>query len=189
MKLFSKIFTLLCILALYSSCDKEPERPDYYFRYAINGVQKEFKANKDSGILFLDDPESINKFALFTMTTGDDNEKNALFMSLRYQETLDPGLTYIMQEPMVVNNQEVPRISTVYFDEIGKEHAAVLLKSNNPGAEDNATVTVTSLVEEGSYGTFSAVVFAADATGDLADRTPIRITNGEYFLPNFRSLR
>lgn len=189
MKLLSKILLLFCIVALYSSCDKEPERPDYYFRYKINGVQKDFKANTDSGILFLDDPESINKFAFFTMTTGDDNEKNSIFMSLRYQESLEPGFTYIMQEPVVVNDQVVARISTVYFDENGIEHGAVLLRSNHPGAEDNATVTLTSLVEEGSYGTFTAVVFPSDATGDLADRTPIRITDGEYFLPNFRSLR
>lgn len=189
MKLLSKIFILLSIVALNSACDKEPERPDYYYRYTLNGEQKEFKANTDAGILFLDDPDGVNKIAFFTFTSGSDNEKNAIFLSLRYQETLESGVSYSMQRPTVVNNQEVPSISTVYFDENGKEHAAVLLKINNPGAGDDASVAITSLVEEGSYGTFSAVVFASDETGDLADRTPIVITNGEYFLPNFRSLR
>ncbi len=177
------------MVALYSSCDKEPERPDYYFRYMVNGEQREFKANTDSGILFLDDPDGVNKIAFFTLTTGSDNEKNAIFLSLRYRETFEVNRTYSMQRLTIINNQEVPSISTVYYDENGKEHGAVLLRSKNPGAADDASVAITSLVEEGSYGTFSAVVFAADATGDLSDRTPIEITNGEFFIPNFRSLR
>ncbi|MBW3466673.1 hypothetical protein [Arthrospiribacter ruber] len=189
MKVLFKIMLLTACIAVFSSCDREPPRPDYYYRFKVNGVQKEFKANTDSGILFLEDPNEVNRYMLFNMTTGRDNEKNSLFISLRTLESITVGTRYEMQLGINVNNNIVPRITVLYFDENGDQFIADLLQRDNPGAKDDAWVIFDELVQEGSYGRFEATIFSVDDDGDLAARQEIKITDGEFFIPNFISLR
>lgn len=188
MKIIKNILLLAILLIVLTSCKDDDPRPDYYYRFKVNGVQKEFRANKDSGIVFLDAPNSINKIIFFTMVTGADPEKNAIVISLRSTEEAESGIEYKMQEPLTVNNTIVPRISIVYFDENGKTFGATLLQSLNPGARDDARLKFTQITTEGSYGEFQAIAFDMSATGDLGSRQELLITDGEFFMPNFVSL-
>lgn len=189
MRLLSKILLFTVFVAVFTSCDKEPDRPDYYYRFKVNGVQKEFKANTDSGILFLEDPNAANRYMLFNMTTGRDNEKNALFISLRTLESITIGTRYEMQLGITVNNTVVPRITVLYFDENGDRFIADLLQTDNPGARDDAWVIFDELIQEGSYGRFEATIYSVDDDGELSERQDMFITDGEFFIPNFISLR
>ncbi len=179
------VFALLILVM--ASCKEEDPRPDYYYRFKVDGVQKEFKATKDAGIVFLDEPNSTNRIMFFTMVSETDPNKNSLVISLRTTESVQSGTEYRMQEPLTVNNALVPRISFLYFDENAESFGATLLRDNNPGARDNATLIFTQITTEGSYGEFSAVIFDMEASGDLADREAVLITDGEFFLPNFAS--
>ncbi|EOZ93591.1 hypothetical protein A33Q_3537 [Indibacter alkaliphilus LW1] len=189
MRFLRNLLLLITFVAVFSSCDREPDRPDYYYRFKVNGVQKEFRANTDSGILFLDDPNEVNRYMLFNMTTGRDNEKNSLFISLRTLETITIGTRYEMQLGINVNNQVVPRITVLYFDENGDQFIADLLQRDNPGARDDAWIVFDELIQEGSYGRFEATIFSVDDDGELSERQDILITDGEFFIPNFISLR
>lgn len=180
---------LTVFVVAFSSCDKEPDRPDYYYRFKVNGVQKEFKANNNSGILFLDDPNGVNKYMIFSMTTGRDDDRNAISLSLRTLETITIGTRYEMQLGINVNQQVVPRITLLYFDENGNQFIAGLLQRDNPGARDDAWVVFDELTQEGSFGRFEATLFPADFEGELSARPEMRITDGEYFLPNHISMR
>lgn len=188
MKTLHRILSFAIVLLILTSCKDEDPRPDYYYKFKVNGVQKEFKATKDAGIVFLDEPNSINKIIFFTMVSNSDPQKNSVVISLRSTEDVESGIEYQMQEPLTVNSTIVPRISIVYFDEKGKSFGATLLQSLNPGARDNAKLKFTQITTEGSYGTFEAIAFDMSATGDLNVRQELLITDGEFFMPNFVSL-
>jgi hypothetical protein len=176
---------LLFTIFSFSSCEKEEPQPDYYYSFKVNGVQKEFKANKDAGITFLED--GANRFTLFNMVTGTALSKNAIIMSFRNREQIQLGLTYTMQNPIMVNGTLSPSLVLIYFDENGKEFGATLLQSSNPGALDDCSFKITDFTTEGSLGEFEGVLFDLSATGDLSQRTPLLITEGKFFLPNFVS--
>lgn len=187
MKVFSKIIPIILLLAALTGCDKD-ERPDYYYRFKINGVQKEFRANRDANIVFIETGGANS--TIFTMVTGNDPEKNSMIISLRTVESVVQGTTYIMQEPVFVNSILSPALTFVYFDENGKQFIGGMLQSENPGARDNGSLIFTDITTEGSYGRFEAVVFdAEDETSELSTRQAFTITDGEFFLPNFISLR
>lgn len=176
---------LLFAVFSFSSCEKEDPKPDYYYSFKVNGVQKEFKINKDAGITFLED--GPNRFTLFNMVTGDVLSKNAMIMSFRNSEQIELGLRYIMQNPIVVNGTVSPSLVLIYFDENGKEYGATLLQSSNPGALDDCSFKITDFTTEGSVGEFEGVVFDLSDSGPKANRTPVLITEGKFFLPNFIS--
>ncbi|TVP43158.1 MAG: hypothetical protein EA341_18540 [Mongoliibacter sp.] len=189
MRLLSKILLLSVFVAVFSSCDREPDRPDYYYRFKVNGVQQEFRANDEAGILFLEDPNEVNRYMLFTMTTRNDNQKNAIYISLRTLETITIGTRYEMQLGINVNNRVVPRITTLYFDENGNQFIADLLQRNHPGARDDGWVVFDELNPQGSIGRFEATLFPIDDDGELSERQELKITEGEFFIPNNISLR
>lgn len=182
---------LLCLFVVFafSSCDKEDPRPNYNYKFKVNGVEKEFSGSNDANIVFIEDPNSSNRFTIFTFVTGNDPNKNAIIISLRTNVTPEFGVNYEMQNPILVNDQPAPALTLIYLDENGKEYGAVLLQSLNPGAMDNASLMLTELTTEGSYGTFEAVAFDLNQTGELSQRTPLNITDGEFFMPNVVSLR
>jgi hypothetical protein len=179
--------TILLLIAVFSfsSCEKEEPKPNYFYSFKVNGVQKEFKANNDAGITFLED--GPNRFTLFNMVTGDNLSKNAMIMSFRNQEQIQLGLTYIMQNPIMVNGTLSPSIALVYFDENGKEYGATLLQSSNPGAADDCSFKITDFTTEGSTGEFEGVLFDLADPRPLDQRIPLLITEGKFFLPNFVS--
>lgn len=187
MKVFSKIIPIILLLAVLTGCDKD-ERPDYYYRFKINGVQKEFRANRDANIVFIE-TGGLNT-TTFTMVTGNDPNKNSLTIQLRTVEDVTQGVTYIMQEPVFVSGVLSPALTFLYLDENGKIFLGGRLQSENPGARDNGSLIFTDITKEGSYGRFEAVVFdAEDETSELSARQAFTITDGEFFLPNFVSLR
>lgn len=178
------ILLLLAVLS-FSSCEKEEPKPDYYYSFKVNGVLKEFKANNDAGITFLE--SGLLRIALFNMVTGSQLSKNAVIMSFRNTEQIQLGFKYIMQNPIMVNGTLSPSLALVYFDENGKEYGAVLLQSSNPGALDDCSFKITEFTTEGSIGEFEGVLFDQGDTGPLDQRTPLIITEGKFFLPNFVS--
>jgi len=182
---------LLFVMALFtlSSCEKEDPRPNYYYKFKVNGVEKEFKASTDANIVFIEDPNSENRFTIFTFVTGNDPKKNTIVISLRTTIPPEYRVKYEMQKTIFINSQPAPVLTFIYFDENGKEYGATLLQSQNPGAMDNGTLTLTDLTTEGSYGIFEAVMFDLNQTGELSQRTPLNITDGQFFIPNFVSLR
>lgn len=187
MKVFGKILPFILLLTVLIGCDKD-ERPDYYYRFKINGVQKEFRANKDANIVFIE-TGGLNT-TTFTMVTGNDPEKNSLTIQLRTVEDVTQGVTYIMQEPIFVGSVLAPALTFLYLDENGKIFLGSRLQSENPGARDDGSLIFTSITTEGSYGRFEAIIFdAEDGTSDLSSRQVYTITDGEFFLPNFISLR
>ena len=189
MKSVKNILLLLMVILTFSSCEKDDPRPDYYYKFKVNGVQKEFKGNKDANIVFIEDPNSNNRFTIFTFVTGNDPTKNAIVISLRTTVTPEYGVKYEMQNPIIINNQVVPLLAFIYLDENGKEYGATLLQSQHPGAMDDGSLMLTELTTEGSFGTFQAVTFDANQTGELSQRQPLNITDGEFFMPNLVSLR
>jgi hypothetical protein len=179
--------SLLLILAVFSfsSCEKEDPKPEYFYSFKVNGVLKEFKTNKDAGITFLEN--GANRFTLFNMVTGDVLSKNAIIMSFRNTDQIELGQKYDMQNPIMVNGTLSPSLVLIYFNENGKEYGATLLKSQNPAALDDCSFIITDFTTEGSVGEFEGVIFDLSATGDLGQRTPVLITEGKFFLPNFVS--
>lgn len=176
----------LIIIAFVSfSCEKKDERPDYFYSFRVDGVEKSFKANQNSNIVFIDDRQSNIRIAFWTMVTGNDNLRNSLVLSLRTLERIELGLTYEMQVPIVVQTTTSPSISFVYFDENGKEWGATMLRSLNPGAQDNASIRITDFSAEGSRGSFEGVLVDMQDPRPLDQRRTIRITDGRFFLPNF----
>lgn len=186
MKNIALSFLLLFTVFLFSSCEKEEPRPDYFYSFKVNGVQKEFRINNDGGITFLED--GPNRFTLFNMVTGNDLSKNSIIMSFRNKDQIELGLRYIMQNPIVINGTLSPSLALIYFDENGKEFGATLLQSSNPGALDDCSFKITNFTTEGSIGEFEGVVFDLSDSGPLANRTPVLITEGKFFLPNFVSI-
>lgn len=189
MKITRIILPLILVLFIFSSCEKEVPRPNYYYKFKVNGVEKEFKGSTDANIVFIDDPNSDNHFTIFTFVTGDDPNKNAVIISLRTTQAPLYRTTYQMQRTIFVNSQPTPTLTFIYLDENGKEYGATLLQSSNPGALDDGSLILTELTSEGSYGRFEAVVFDLNDTGEPSQRTPVNITDGEFFMPNFVSLR
>jgi hypothetical protein len=188
MKILGKIVTFVLLIAALTGCEKDPERPDYYFRFRFNGVQKEFKASNDSNIVFIEDGGL--QLATFNMVSQKDPAKNSVYIGLRTPDTPQVGVRYDMQIPVNVQGVLSPQVTVLYFDENGKAFLATLLASSNPGARDDASVTFSEITTEGSYGTFEALVFEAeDETSELSTRQAYTITGGEFFLPNFVSLR
>lgn len=178
-------FTLLTL----TSCDKnEIPKPEYFYKFKINGVQKEFRASDDASIYFTQDQGTSTRRTLFTMVSGTDPLKNTIVMSFRSFSSIVVGNTYQMQSPIPVDGVENPSIIFLYFDENGKEYGATLLKTANPGANDNAFFSISEFTNENSKGTFEAVIFDLSATGDLNRREVVAITEGEFFLPNFISI-
>ena len=189
MKITNIIGSLLMVLILFSSCDKEDPGPNYFYKFKINGIEKEFKGSKDANIVFIEDPNSSNRFTIYTFVTGNDPSKNAVVISLRTNVTPEYGVRYNMQNPILVNDVVAPTLSFVYFDENGKEYGATLLQSNNPGAADDGSLIMTELTAEGSTGMFEATMFDLNYVGELSQREPMYLTEGEFFMPNFVSLR
>ena len=188
MKITGKLFIFVLLIFSLTGCEKEPEGPDYFFRFKFNGVQKEFKATKDSNIVFIDDQGL--QLATFNMVSQQDPAKNSIFIGLRTPETPKIGITYEMQVPIIVQGELSTQVTFLYFDENGKAFLATLLASSHPGARDDASVTFSEISTEGSNGTFEALVFEAeDETSDLSNRQAFTITDGEFFLPNLVSLR
>lgn len=186
MKRITQIVSLLLVLFAASSCEKEPERPDYNYSFKIDGVEKRFSASNDANIVFIDDVVNGLRLAIWTMVSGGDPEKNSVIISLRTTERLEMGLTYQMQEEIVVQGRVSPRMTMIYFDENGKAWGATLLRSQNPGARDNCNLSLTDFTTEGTTGTFEGVLFdLSDNTTPLADRTAMLLTEGKFFLPNF----
>jgi hypothetical protein len=176
----------LVIIAFVSfSCDKEDERPDYFYSFQVDGVEKSFKANQNANIVFIDDRQNNARIAFWTMVTGTNTQRNTLVISLRTIERLELGLNYEMQVPIVVQNTTVPSITMVYFDENGKEWGATLLQSLHPGAQDNASVRLTEFTTEGSSGVFQGVLVDMQDTRPIEQRRTIQLSNGRFFLPNF----
>ncbi|UJP67105.1 hypothetical protein IPZ59_15125 [Mongoliitalea daihaiensis] len=167
------------------SCDKEDERPDYFYSFRVDGVEKSFRANKDANIVFIDDSQRNLRIATWTMVTGNNTEKNALVIVLRTIERLELGLTYQMQVPIVVQNVVSPSIAFVYLDEAGKSWGAILLEANNPGAQDDATIRITDFSSEGTSGVFEGILVDLEDQRPLDQRRTIQITDGRFFLPNF----
>lgn len=189
MKIAKILLLCLFVVFAFSSCDKDEPRPNYYYKFKVNGVEKEFKGSKDANIVFIEDPNSVNRFTIFTFVTGTDPNKNAIIISLRTTVTPEFGVNYTMQNPILVNQQTAPSLTFIYLDENGKEYGAILLQSENPGAMDNGSLMLTELTAEGSYGTFDAITFDLNQTGDLSQRQPLNLTEGEFFMPNIVSLR
>ncbi|EKB48873.1 hypothetical protein [Cecembia lonarensis] len=187
MKRILTVFLTLTIFGLFSSCDRGPERPDFYYRFKFNGVQKEFKASTDADITFIETQFGFN-LATFTMVTGRNTDRNALVIGLRYIGELQTA--YQMQTPIMVNNVLSTTLTFFFLDENGKPYLATLLQSENPGALDDGRVEFTAITPEGSYGTFEAIVFdPTEETSELSARQIYRITDGEFFLPNVSSIR
>jgi hypothetical protein len=189
MKTIINFLLLIIVVFTFSSCEKDDLRPNYYYKFKVNGVQKEFKGSKDANIVFIEDPNSSNRFTVFTFVTGNDPTKNAMVISLRTNVTPEFGIKYEMQQPIIINEQVVPSLAIIYLDENGKEYTATLLQSQHPGAMDNGSLMLTELTSEGSYGVFEAVIFDVNQTGELSQRQPLTITDGEFFMPNLVSLR
>lgn len=189
MKIFINFLLLLMVIFTFSSCEKDDLRPNYYYKFKVNGVQKEFRGSIDANIVFIEDPNSANRFTIFTFVTGDDPTKNAIVISLRTTVTPEFGVKYEMQNPIPINEQVVPMLAFIYLDENGKEYNATLLQSQHPGAMDNGSLMLTELTSEGSMGVFEAVTFDVNHTGELSQRQPLTITDGEFFMPNLVSLR
>lgn len=177
------------VLILFTSCDKEEPRPNYYYKFKINGVEKEFKGSKDANIVFIEDSETSNRYTIFTFVTGNDPTKNALVISLRTNVTPEYGIRYTMQHPIFINEVVAPSLSFVYFDENGKEFGATRLQSTNPGAADDGSLMLAELFAEGSTGMFEATMFDLSYEGELSQRVPMYLTDGEFFMPNMVSLR
>jgi hypothetical protein len=189
MKNSYRFIYLLLVAVIFFSCNKEEPRPNYFYKFKVNGVQKEFSASTNSNIVYIDDVNTGVQISFFTMVTGNDASKNTMVISLRTAGPLAIGDTYRMQDEIIVQGTRSPSLAFVYFDETGKEYGATLLQSTNPGAGDNGSLRLTSFDTNGSYGTFEAVIFPIAGTGNLADRIPVQITEGEFFLPNFVSNR
>ncbi|PSL07091.1 hypothetical protein [Cecembia rubra] len=177
---------LLLIFLVFSSCEKD-NRPDFYYRFKFEGVQREFKATSEADIIFIDTPSGL-KLATFTMVSGKDTKKNSMVIGLRY--TGDLERTYEMQNPIMVNGVLAPTLTFVYYDENGRAYLASLLQSENLGARDDGKLTFTDLTVEGAYGTFEAIVFdPLESTSELSARKAFKITDGEFFLPMVASIR
>jgi hypothetical protein len=185
MKNIGLYIILLFAAFSFSSCEKEDPKPEYFYSFKVNGVQKEFRTNNDAGITFLEDGQL--RITLFNMVTGDDLSKNSVIMSFRNRDQIQLGQTYIMQNPITVNGSLIPSLALIYFDENGKEFGAILLQSANPGALDDCSFRITDFTTEGSTGDFEGVLFDISDTGPLDQRTPLVITEGKFFLPNFVS--
>jgi hypothetical protein len=187
MKRLINLMVILIVFGLFSSCDRGPERPDFYYRFKFNGVQKEFKAGPNSDITFIDTQGGFN-LATFTMVTSSNPDRNALIIGLRYRGELSTA--YEMQSPIMVNGILSPTLTFLYLDENGKPFLATLLQSENPGARDDGRLVFTDITREGSFGTFEAIIFdPLEETSELSARQAYRITDGEFFLPNVASIR
>ena len=187
MKSVLNLLVMFVVFGLFASCDRGPERPDYFYRFKFNGVQKEFRASADADIIFIDTPSGV-KLATFTMVTGNNTQRNTIVIGLRYRDEL--ATSYEMQTPIIVNGILSPTLTFLYLDENGKSYLSTLLQSENPGARDDGRLVFTDFTTEGSLGTFEAILFdPTEGTAELSARQEFRITDGEFFLPNVAEIR
>lgn len=187
MKRILNLLVMVTVFGLFASCDRGPERPDFYYRFKFNGVQKEFKGNKNADITFIETQFGFN-LATFTMVTGKNSDRNAVVIGLRYRGDMERF--YEMQTPIMVNGVLSPTLTFLYLDENGKGYLATLLQSENPGARDDGRLAFTDITPEGSFGTFEVILFdPTEETSELSARQEFRITDGEFFLPNVASIR
>lgn len=185
MKRISIILSFFALAFAFSSCEKDPPRPDYHFSFKIDGVEKKFSATTDANIFFKDNIGSGVRLAFWTMVSDINPEKNAVVVSLRTYDLLELGRTYQMQDEILFGTEVIPSMTMLYFDENGKAFGAVLLASANPGARDNCSISLSDFTTEGTTGTFTGVLFdMEDTTTPLADRRAYLLTEGKFFLPN-----
>jgi hypothetical protein len=184
MKKAHSILLVLLVTLLSLSCNKEAEeRPNYYYRFKVNGVQKEFSANTNASIGLVDDVNSGLFLAFLTMVTGNDGDKNAIVISLRTERGLLLDREYTMQEEITFQGKVSPTIAAFYLNERGKAFDATKLQKLYPGAEDDFIIKFTAFYPESIYGNFEGVLFDSSESGDLGSREPLYITEGKFYLP------
>ncbi|GHB23541.1 hypothetical protein [Mongoliitalea lutea] len=185
MKNYLPLLFLGIILLFNSACDREDDRPDYFYSFSVDGVEKNHRANRDANIVFIDDSQNNIRLTTWTMVTGNNTERNAIVIALRTIERLELGFTYQMQVPIVVNSVTSPSIAFFYLDENGKAWGALNLESLNPGTPENASIRLVDFSAEGTTGVFDGVLVDMEDDRPLNQRRTIQITNGRFFLPNF----
>jgi hypothetical protein len=181
---FISIFFIISLFFLSSCIDKD-KRPDYYFKFKVDGVQKSFKASTDA-VIVLDDPRSNDKRNILNMVSSSDIEKNSIVIVIRVNR-VEVGQDYILQEAVILNGATLPQVAIAYWDENKIVYGASLLKSISPDALDDAVVTLTKFTTEGGYGTFSGILFKSLDEGPIGMRKPIVISEGEFYLPVIRN--
>lgn len=185
MKNYLPLLFLGIILLFNTACDREDDRPDYFYSFNVDGVEKNFRANRDANIVFIDDSQNNIRLTTWTMVTGNNTERNAIVIALRTVSRLELGFTYEMQIPIVVNNVTSPSIAFFYLDENGKAWGALNLASLNPGTPENASIRLVDFSSEGTTGVFDGVLVDMEDDRPLNQRRTIQLTNGRFFLPNF----
>lgn len=183
--------SVLFMIAVLTGCKKdensEQDGGEYYIRFKINGVQKEYKAqipNNSVSYFYLDQFEFYNATITGLNNLEDAAQqpvKNMINISVRSKEEIKPNINYQLQNPVVSGGFKYSSIELVYADETGATFGALLLAENYPGVDVRDEVTLTFDQTEGgiSKGRFSGKAFGT------VNKTEIAITDGEFYLPSY----
>lgn len=186
----SRLFLLLLLIAIFSSCgsDKEEPQPNSsgFLRFKSNGVQKEFPLTPSQLMSFSYDPTGKIYFATFLIIgPGGDGTKNFVSATIRNEVIFTTGVDYKMQDLISYQGAKLVRIQFTYADEEGRIFNAVLEQRNIPGirATDDARFRFTTITQNSVEGNFDALLLGPFSNLTGRGNTELPITEGQFRMP------
>ncbi|GAB3217976.1 hypothetical protein J0A67_01700 [Algoriphagus aestuariicola] len=185
----------ILILTVFAACGDGGEEPqpqsEYFFRFKVNGMQKEFRANLQTQGMAMtyDTSGEVYMATAIILGDGSDGTKNFVSMTVLNEEPFDTGMSYEMQDAIAYSGVPLVRIQFTYADEDGDLYNAVLFQRNDLSMKitDDASVRFSSLSQNLVEGTFSATVLGPVSTPLGRANEEIKITDGQFKLVLYRS--
>ena len=181
---------VLFLLVLCAGCKKGDDtsegQGDYYIRFKVNGVQKEYSADIPNNAItyfYLNDVATYNA-SLTALNRLEDAQslpvKNLINIVVRSKEEINGGVPYYMQTPVSIGSVNLSSIEITYADESGATFNAVLLQENYPALDirDDATVEFDEINASTTRGTFNARL------SSTVNSEEVLLTDGEFYLPS-----
>ncbi len=183
------IFSILVATLLLSACSKKSSEGEgegeYYIRFKVNGVQKEYNApivNNNVTFFYIQEHGfyygNISGVLELTGSAGQP-AKNFMQISVKDTVQIETGKVYKLHEGVGYGGINHARILLTYADENGVTYGATLLRSSYPGVEilNEAEVTFTEITSTYAKGVFNAIAVRSTQLNDA-----IEITDGEFHL-------
>lgn len=184
------LFAVLILAACSGGDDPQPQS-EYFFKFKVNGVQKEFKANLPTHLMAMtyNATADVHMATAIILGDGSDGTKNFVSITALNEEPFATGITYRMQEAILYTGVPVVRIQFTYSDEDGNLYNAVLFQRDGLPMlrTDDASIHFSSITQTKVEGTFDATVLGPVFTTTGRDNNELKITEGQFSLQLQRS--